>query len=165
MAKATSKMALSDKYEEVKRKRRTQELQNMAADHSEDLRQLLELVSILREKGLLEVATAFLEQGHDLLEIAVNQANRQETSAVLKNGIALMQGFSKLDPALLTAAFGGLSEASERIADGEDSKVTDIWDMLKVMKDPDVLRGASAFLTILQSFGKHLRAADIQAEP
>lgn len=160
MAKATSKIHSFDDLEQAKNESERAQMQELLAVHHEDVAELLRLTALLREKGLLDAATATLEQGEDILDILVKQANSPGSLGGIKSMIAIIQGVTQLDSRLVSAVFGGLGEASTIIARGDADPVSGLWDIVKVIRDPDVTVGLTAIFTILKAVGRHLGQQD-----
>ncbi|QQE80655.1 DUF1641 domain-containing protein [Alicyclobacillus sp. SO9] len=156
MAKPVSTIRDVEGQNDGKKDHQLRELENLLSSHTEDVEQLFRVVHLLQEKGLLDVAAAALEQGQDLLEILVRQANGPGSLGGIKSLIAVVQGMTKLDASVVSAVFTGLGKASQVIAGGEAEEISGLWDIVRVMRDSDVTTGLTAIFAILKAVGQQL---------
>ena len=97
---------------------------------------MIEFLKELEDSGVLDILTSLLKNRDGaLLEIA-NWLQKNQN--VMKNVSTLMAALSKVDP-------------------DQVNKSKSLIDLLKTLKDPDVLAGISFFLSLMKSIGETLR--------
>ncbi|GMA62646.1 DUF1641 domain-containing protein [Alicyclobacillus fastidiosus] len=120
--------------------------------------QVLKLVRLLHETEFLNMATALLEQGTDVLEIVVNQAKQPQYAKGIKNMMGLAQLLGMIDVGSLTGVVEALSQSAERAQRGQIEPVHGPLKLLGAMRDPDVGAGLGFAFDLLRSLGRQIRA-------
>ncbi|MCF8564522.1 DUF1641 domain-containing protein [Alicyclobacillus tolerans] len=143
--------------EAVKRQEARTAVENALYDNPEAVVQALALVRQLHDKGLLDAAIALLEQGQDVLEIVVKQANKPGYAGGIKSFIALVQGVAKIDAKALSQLLSGLGFASQALVDESVPQVQGALGMWQTLMDPDVSLAVSRLLAFLKAFGQSLQ--------
>ncbi|SIS81213.1 DUF1641 domain-containing protein [Alicyclobacillus vulcanalis] len=119
----------------------------------------LELLALAEEKGLLPMLTALLARGDRVLAHAVDLLARDEYASALQNAIGLAQALGKFDPGalakLVDGAAAGLADAQKQ-AEGS-AKSLGIFELLGLLKDPDVAYAIRFCVGFLSGLGKSLR--------
>ncbi|MFB5190132.1 DUF1641 domain-containing protein [Alicyclobacillus fastidiosus] len=126
--------------------------------------QVLKLARLLHETEFLNMATAMLEQGPDVLEIVVNQAKQPQYAKGIKNMMGLVQLLGTIDVGSLTGIVEALSQTSELAQRGQIEPVHGPMKLLGAMRDPDVGAGLGFAFALLRSLGGQIRAQRAQTE-
>ncbi|MCL6633158.1 MAG: DUF1641 domain-containing protein [Alicyclobacillus herbarius] len=140
-----------------------------AAAHQDAVLEAIRLLAALKKTGLLEMASALLEQGSDVLEIVVRQAEKPEYAGGLKNLIGLVQLLGRLDLTRLEPLLAPFVRPMSAGIAGEEVQdvstpamapvsVDGFFSILAALRDPDVSAGLSWMLGLLQAIGRGVRA-------
>ncbi|QQE76865.1 DUF1641 domain-containing protein [Alicyclobacillus sp. SO9] len=156
MARSIAKIRETQSSAEAVKEAQIAKIESLFVEYTQDIEQMMRLLRLLREKGILDAGAAVLEQGHDLLEILVHQANHPGSIGGIKNIIAVVQGMTKIDAKLVAAVFNGVSDASRVISSGDADDIGDLWDIVRVLRDRDVNQGLTAVFAVLKSVGQHV---------
>jgi uncharacterized protein YjgD (DUF1641 family) len=130
---------------------------NLLQGHRHSLAEALLLIDLLHEKGVLQALVAALEHGSELLDIVVRQVDQPEGVGGLKNVIALVQGLGAMDARGLSGLLHGVAEGTKLAGTGERVTVNGVFDMMKLMHDPDVSAGFAFAFTLLKGIGQGVR--------
>ncbi len=158
MAKAITSIASADVPASHEDEKRLERIVEAAVQNAEGLEQAIELVGALQEMGVLRALLAMVDKAPEMLHIAMRQVDSPGSVGGLKNFLALTQTFASIDlegvPTLLQGFAAGVRKAAEA---NENVPISGAWDMLKLLRDPDVSRGLSAIFTLLKGLGEALR--------
>lgn len=161
MAQAISSIASVDVRSSNEEEKRLEKLAEAAVSQADGLEQAIELVGALHKMGILTALLAMLDKAPEMLNIAMRQVDSPGSVGGLKNFLTLTQTFASIDlegvPTLLQGFAAGVRKAAES---NENVPITGAWDMLKLLRDPDVSRGLSAIFTLLKGLGEALRNDD-----
>ncbi|OYD09117.1 DUF1641 domain-containing protein [Paludifilum halophilum] len=156
MAKATRKMVSIQPDEEQIRRRQIDKLLCVLADHQGSVKEAVILLNQLHRHGLLEMANAVLEQGENLLEVMLRQARQPGATDGIKSAIAFGQILTRLDEQMITRLGEGVYYGLNKMETEQGLRVNGVWDLLRALRDPEVARGLSALLALLQGLGQSL---------
>jgi uncharacterized protein YjgD (DUF1641 family) len=131
---------------------------NLLQGHRHSLDEALLLIDLLHEKGVFQALAAALEHGSELLDIVVRQVDQPEAVGGLKNVIALVQGLGAMDARGLSGVLHGVAEGTKLAGTGERVTVNGVFDMMKLMHDPDVSAGLAFAFTLLKGIGQGVRS-------
>jgi uncharacterized protein YjgD (DUF1641 family) len=106
------------------------------AEHAEAVLAAYDLLQVLHDRGVLDIATSALKAGDELLDQAVGAANTPAAIRVLRN-----------------VAFLATPTA-------ERDQPVRMWGLVRRAISRDTLRGLAAAVDFLERFGRHLRALD-----
>jgi uncharacterized protein YjgD (DUF1641 family) len=151
MAKATTTIVQDTLTSADETQLSLQQVENALAAHGDGIVALLDFVDALHQSGLLEMATALLQRGENVLEIIVHQAKKPEAVGAIKNLFALCSVFSQVD---LSKFLGMVTEASKAAQSDQAPPVRGVWDLVRALRDPDVQRGLSIGLGVLKGLGQ-----------
>ncbi|GEO27879.1 hypothetical protein AAC03nite_36640 [Alicyclobacillus acidoterrestris] len=119
--------------------------------------QILKLARRLHETEFLNMVTALLEQGTDVLEIVVNQAGKPQYAKGLKNVMGLVQMLGVLDVSSLSGVVQALTNTTERAENGDIEPIRGPIKLLGAMRDPDVGLALGFAFDFLRALGVQLR--------
>ncbi len=164
MAKAITKInkRVPDPVEE--QRQAIEQLIEMTADSRNALFELMEIAQRLEEFGMLEAVRAMLNKGHKVSALAIQEMNKPGTYRLVKNMIGMVEFLSAMEPAATTGLTNGLSKGMEKATESlQNKEQTNVWDLLKVLKDPDINAAMTAGLSFLKGIGEHLRVSSAES--
>lgn len=158
MAKPITAIQKQTITEEEKREKTIEELKTSLTEKEEAVHELLAIMEELHKSGILEAAKAMLQAREDIAKIVIGQANRKPVTTMINHVIGIAQLLANLDPQLTTklleSTASGISEAYKQTK--ETDKKIGIFDLLKVLNDPDINRAIRFLLSALKEIGKGL---------
>lgn len=154
MANSTTAIVHNPVTPEQQQQAALQRLEAAVAGREATLVALLDFAEALQKSRLLEMATALLNQGEQVLEILVAQANKPGGAGALKNLLALVNSFSQIDSDALAKSLTLVAKASQQMDFEHGPQVNGVWSMVKAARDPDVKHGLQAALTLLMALGR-----------
>jgi uncharacterized protein YjgD (DUF1641 family) len=144
--------------EEEKREKTIEELKTSLTEKEEAVHELLSIMEELHKSGILEAANAMLKAREDIAKIVIGQANRKPVTTMINHVIGIAQLLANLDPQLITklleSTASGIAEAYKQTK--ETDKKIGLFDLLKVLNDPDINRAIRFLLSTLKEIGKRL---------
>ncbi len=115
---------------------------------------VLKLIEISDQKGLLTMANYLVNDGTDLVDTGISFLATPTAFKLRDQGMAWMKILEKLDPSLIENALTIMSKMEANLSTTEqDITIKGLWDIVKVMRDPDVSRGISKVFSVLKAFG------------
>jgi len=145
---------------EERRQRVLERLADAVVHEEQAAERLIQLVALAEDKGLLPMLTALLERGDRVLAHVVDLLARDEYTSALQNAIGLAQSLGKFDPDVLAklvdGVAGGLADAKE--ATTADGKPLGVFELLALLKDPNVSYAIRFLLRFFSGMGKALRS-------
>lgn len=131
-------------------------------DHAEAILAALDILQLLYDRGLLDIARGALAAGEELLEVVVDAADMPETLRAVRNLLKLRDLISGIEPEALDAALHAVPAALERAAAPHVER-DGLWRLLRRASSEDSLRGLTFAVDLLESIGRHLRTRDRDA--
>ncbi|WP_157935479.1 DUF1641 domain-containing protein [Kyrpidia spormannii] len=141
--------------------------QEMAAKYAPALEETLELLAVLREKGILRTLRDVAASGEEVLEILVHQVNTQGGKRLLKNAVALGEVLASVD-------LQGAAETAKIVAEGLrqpagarewEHRPPGMMDLFRAIRDPDVAAGLLILLRAAKVIGAAARGAETGTAP
>lgn len=160
MAKAITKLnkRVPDPVEE--QRQAIDQLIEMTADSRNALMEMLEIMQRLQEYGILDAVRAMLNKGPQVSALAIQQINKPGTYNLIKNVFAGIELMSAVDLSKMGTMTDGLTKGVEKASESLKAKEqTNVWGLVKVLKDPDVNAALTAGISLLKGFGEHLRTS------
>ncbi|MCS7464932.1 DUF1641 domain-containing protein [Paenibacillus doosanensis] len=158
MAKPITTIKKNIPTEEEKKKESLDQLAAELADHDAALKKTLELVRELHDSGILEAVHAMLKAKTDIAQIAVEQATREPVTNMINNVMGAAGVLAEMEPEvtkkLLGSISSGMEEAKEHL---KSPQKVGMFDLLKVMNDPDINRAIGFGIRFLKGMGKGLK--------
>ncbi|WP_206885321.1 DUF1641 domain-containing protein [Alicyclobacillus mali (ex Roth et al. 2021)] len=144
---------------EERRQRVLERLADAVVHEEQAAERLIQLVALAEDKGLLPMLTALLERGDRVMAHVVDLLARDEYASALQNAIGLAQALGKLDSEVLANLVDGVAEglADVKQATVADGKPLGIFELLALLKDPNVSYAIRFLLRFLSGMGKALR--------
>lgn len=158
MAKPIATIKKTVISEEDRQKHSLDQLSADLADNDAALKKTLELVRELHDSGILEAAHSMLKAKAEIAKIAVGQANRKPVTNMINNLMGAAGVLTEMEPELtkklLSSVASGMEEAKGQL---ETPKKVGIFDLLKIMNDPDINRAIGFGIRFLKGMGKGLK--------
>jgi uncharacterized protein YjgD (DUF1641 family) len=135
-----------------------EDLQALLADNDEALNQILKIVGELNDMGVLEAANSMLQAKEQIAKIALGQVTREPVTNMINNLMGAASALASLNPdtttKLVNSLTTGLDEGNKHL---ESDKKVGLFDLLKVLQDPDINRAVGFGLSFLKGMGKGLK--------
>jgi uncharacterized protein YjgD (DUF1641 family) len=153
--KAIQKQVWTD--EELKQQK-LEDLKTLLTDNEEALNKILDIVGELNDIGVLEAVNAMLQAKEKIAKIALNQVTREPITNLINNLMGAAGALTNLDPELtkklVSSVTLGLDEGSKHL---QSHNKIGIFDLLKVLKDPDINRAIGFGIHFMKGLGKGLK--------
>lgn len=125
---------------------------SLLAEHGEDLKAVLDLVSLARRSGLLDFLKALLERKEDATEVLVEEATKDPNMKFLRNLLSVYTLLSRIDPDRIR---GFMENAADSVQSAGKFKGEGPMGILKInsqIKDPDVSAGLRVLFSLARGF-------------
>ncbi|SFC94164.1 DUF1641 domain-containing protein [Bacillus sp. UNCCL81] len=149
------------KYVPTKEEQNQQKLEDLKlllAENEDSLNKILNIVSELNDTGVLEAANSMIQSKEKITKIALEQMNREPVTNIINHIMGAAGALSNVDPEtttkLINSVTKGIDEGNKHLE--KDDKVG-IFDLVKVLKDPDVNRAVGFGINFLKGMGKGLK--------
>jgi uncharacterized protein YjgD (DUF1641 family) len=158
MAKPISTVQKRERTEEEQKQDTMNRLLTTLTDHPDGLQQTVKLLQELHESGILPALQSLLVAKEHVATIAVQQLLRPPVTNMINNAMAAGGALSSIDPETTKKLMGSLASGLAKAEEGIASKqTTGVWDLVKVMKDPDINRALTFGLNLLKGMGQGLQ--------
>jgi uncharacterized protein YjgD (DUF1641 family) len=135
--------------------------------HADAILAAYDLLQVLHDRGILEVATSAVLAGDELLDKIVDSANTPEAIRAIRNLMFWRQVLGQIEPTWFQGIFEAIPEGLAAATAQRDEPLS-MWKLLRRAVSKDSLRGFAAAIDFLESFGRHLhtmRVSDTPAKP
>lgn len=143
--------------EEVEREK-LEDLKSLLTENEEALNRIFAIIGELNDIGVLETANSMLQAKDEIAKIALGQVTREPVTNMMNNLIGAAGALSSLDPdktmKLINSLSAGLDEGSKHL---ETNKKIGVFELLKVLQDPDANRAIGFGIHFLKGMGKGLK--------
>lgn len=158
MGKPITTIAKEELTQEQVKMRKLDRLVNDISMHSDGLKQTMELLQELHESGIMEIVVSLLRAKEKVAKIAIDQMVRPPVTNIINNAMAAVGALSEMEPdtteKLVKSLFNGIKKAEVGLKSGEK---VGVFDLLKVLKDPDINRSLVFGLNLLKGMGEGLK--------
>jgi uncharacterized protein YjgD (DUF1641 family) len=158
MAQPITTVKKNIKTEEQIRHDKLAELQAALAEKDEALSKTLDIIGELHNMGALDAANAMLEAKEKIAAIALGQATREPVTNMINNLMGAAGVLTKMDPEmttkLLDSVIAGVKQGENFV---ESEKKIGVFDLMKVLNDPDINRAIGFGLNFLKGMGQELK--------
>lgn len=141
--------------EETREQLDLNEIETALTEKKAAVLETLDLLGHLHDRGILSLLNGLFAEGEEVFSIAMKEINKPEHSRMLQNLAGMAGVLGKLDTESLKdfaeKANSGLHEAAEA---NPDDGPSNIFQLLKVLKDPEINRGMTMMLNFLKGLGK-----------
>jgi uncharacterized protein YjgD (DUF1641 family) len=121
---------------------------------AESLRQLLELVRLLDERGLLRFSTDLLREEDRVIEVLSERFRPEDLRRAVANLEVVVRTFRDIDPRTLGEIARAVPAALVEAHRAESDAPMGLFEMLSVLREPDVNRGVRMVLGFLRGVGR-----------
>jgi uncharacterized protein YjgD (DUF1641 family) len=153
--KAIQKHVQTD--EELKQQK-LEDLKTLLTDNEEALNKILNIVGELNDTGVLEAVNAMLQAKEKIAKIALGQVTREPITNLINNLIGAAGALTSLDPdltnKLASSVALGMDEGSKHL---QSNNKIGVFDLLKVLNDPDINRAIGFGIHFMKGLGKGLK--------
>ncbi len=118
------------------------------------IRDLLELVRLLEERGVLRFSADVLRSEDRLVAVLTDRLDPVSIRRAVQNLEVLVRTFERLDPTTLAALTGGLPAALEEAHRAEGAPPMGLLEIATAVRDPEVNRGVRMVLGLLRGIGR-----------
>lgn len=151
---------LSEEEEDLKYARFKKRL----TDNDESIEQVLDIIEELHKIGALEAVTAMLLAKEDITKIALDEVSKEPVTNLLNTLIGSAGSVMATDPDKIKDVISGTMAGLE---EGHDFAQTEtkikLFDVMKMLNDPDINRAVGFGIHFLKGMGKHLNETDEKA--
>jgi uncharacterized protein YjgD (DUF1641 family) len=153
--KAIQKHVQTD--EELKQQK-LEDLKTLLTDNEEALNKILNIVGELNDTGVLEAVNAMLQAKEKIAKIALSQVTREPITNLINNLMGAAGALTSLDPdltnKLASSVALGMDEGSKHL---QSNNKIGVFDLLKVLNDPDINRAIGFGIHFMKGLGKGLK--------
>ncbi|AOH53293.1 hypothetical protein ABE28_002935 [Peribacillus muralis] len=144
----------------TEKEKQIQELDVVLQDisrNSDGIKETIKLLQELHDSGILGAINNLVEAKEDVAKIAVGQMLRPPVTNALNNAMAAAGVLTELDPETTQKLVGGLSKGLQRAEEGfQANKKVGVFDLVKLLRDPDVNRVMRFSIDLLKGLGEGL---------
>jgi uncharacterized protein YjgD (DUF1641 family) len=135
-------------------------LQQAPLEHAEAVLAAYEVLQLLHDRGVLELARGTLGGGAKILEQVVAVASGPESIRATRNLLLLVTTLGEIEPALLSNLTRAIPRALVQ-ANAEATKPPGLFKLIASFWNKDFRRGLSACNDLLVVFGRNLREKNL----
>ena len=128
-------------------------------EHAEAILAAYDLLQVLHERGILDVAKSALSASDELLEKVVDSANTPDAIRAIRNLMFWRQVLGRIEPTWFQGIFQAIPDGLATATAQRDEPVG-VWKLLRRAISKDSLRGLAAAVDFLESFGRHLHTLE-----
>ncbi|RWZ60825.1 DUF1641 domain-containing protein [Halobacillus fulvus] len=130
------------------------EVREAVADNKEAILKGIQLLKALNEGGTLDSAYAFTNAKHEALKNVVNEISKDQYTPLLENLPEVVFLLGDLNVKGLREVTNRLNNGIEEMERTPDDKKTNVLDLAKALKDPEINRSLTLLLQFLRGMGK-----------
>lgn len=157
MAEPITNIYRSTLTEEEQTEIKFENLKKQFADNEESLTKVLDIMEELNDIGALEAVAAMLLAKEDIAKITLDQVSREPVTNLLNTIIGATSSVMATDPEkmkkLVSGAMSGINEGHDFV---ESDKKVKMFDLMKMLNDPDINRAIGFGIHFLKGMGKQL---------
>jgi uncharacterized protein YjgD (DUF1641 family) len=127
--------------------------------HAEAILAAYDLLQALHDRGILDTTASVLKASDEVFGKIVDNANTPETIRALRNLLFWQQVLGKIEPRWFQGIFQAIPDGLATATAERDEPVR-VWKLLRRALSKDSLRGLSAAIDFLESFGRHLHTLE-----
>lgn len=137
-------------------------VQGLSEVNSESLaaamKSVIRLLQELSDKGLLDFVVGLLEHGNDIVKATLDIAAKAAQSKSIQTLLAVMEDVGSLDAEALGKTFKGVSAGLAKMTEtAPTNRPMGFFELLRMMKDPDVSAALQSGFAFLKGMGQALR--------
>jgi uncharacterized protein YjgD (DUF1641 family) len=158
MGKPITTIAKEELKQEQIKMQKLDRLVDDISKHSDGLKQTMELLQELQESGIMEIVVSLIRAKEKVAKIAIDQMVRPPVTNMINNVMAAAGALSEMETdttkKLVKSLSYGIMKAETGLKSGEK---VGVFDLLKVLKDPDINRSLVFGLNLLKGMGEGLK--------
>jgi uncharacterized protein YjgD (DUF1641 family) len=158
MAKPITKIEEPILTEKEKQDQSLEKVLQDLSQNTDGIKETIKLLQELHDSGILGAINNLVEAKEHVAKIAVGQMLRPPVTNALNNAMAAAGALTELDPEITQKLVGGLSKGLQRAGEGfKENKKVSIFDLVKLLRDPDVNRVLRFSIDLLKGLGEGLK--------
>jgi uncharacterized protein YjgD (DUF1641 family) len=138
-----------------------QSLDKVLQDLSQNADGIIETIKLLQElydSGILGAINNLVAAKEQVAKIVVGQMLRPPVTTAINNAMAAAGAITEIDPETTKKLMGGLSKGLQKAEEGfQSNKKVGVFELVKLIRDPDVNRVIKFSLNLLKGLGEGLR--------
>jgi uncharacterized protein YjgD (DUF1641 family) len=127
--------------------------------HAEAVLAAYEILQQLHERGVLDIVRSGLAASDELLDQAVATVNTPEAIRAVRNLLFWRGVLGRIEPDWFQSIFQAIPEGLATVTAERDQPVS-LWRLIRRAVNKDSIRGMTAAVDFLESFGRHLRTLE-----
>jgi uncharacterized protein YjgD (DUF1641 family) len=128
-------------------------------EHAEAILAAYDLLQALHDRGVFDTAATALKAGDEILDKAVDIAKTPEAIRSLRNLLFWQKVLGSIEPQWFQGLFRAIPDGLAAATAERDEPVR-LWRLVRRILSTDSLRGLTAAVDFLESFGRHLHALE-----
>ncbi|WP_026677770.1 DUF1641 domain-containing protein [Fictibacillus gelatini] len=158
MAKPITKIEEPVLTEKEKQDQSLQKVLEDVSKNADGIKETIQLLQELHESGILGAINHLVEAKEQVAKIAVGQMLRPPVTNALNNAMAAAGVLTEIDPETTKKLTAGLSKGLQKAEEGlRTNKKVGVFDLVKLLKDPDINRVITFSLDLLKGLGEGLK--------
>jgi uncharacterized protein YjgD (DUF1641 family) len=134
-------------------------LDSAPEEHAAAVLAAYDLLQELYDRGVLEVITSCLAASDELLATAVDAVNTPESVRAIRNLLFWRGVLGRIEPEGFQGLFQAIPDGLA-VATAQRDEPVSLWKVLRRALSKDSLRGLTAAVDFLESFGRHLNSVE-----
>jgi uncharacterized protein YjgD (DUF1641 family) len=132
-------------------------LEEAPLDHAAALLNACELLQVLHDKNMIDIARGLVGSSETVLDVAVQGAIRPESVKAMRNMLVLFNLIGSIDPMTMNRFTSALPKAV--FDSSNQAKPPGLWSLIKgSIFDGDFRRGLAAMIGVLRGVGRGVGA-------
>lgn len=123
-------------------------------ESADALRQVLELLRLLDERGFLRFSVDLLREEDRVVEVVSTRFRPEDLRRAVANLEVLVRTFRDIDPGTLGALARGVPAALQESRRAEGDRPMGLFEIASALRDPEVNRGVRMVLGFLRGIGR-----------
>ncbi|MBN6885629.1 uncharacterized protein YjgD (DUF1641 family) [Cytobacillus horneckiae] len=125
------------------------------------IQETIKLLQELHESGILEAVNSLIEAKEQIAKIVVGQSLRPPVTNAINNAMATAGILTEVNPETTKKMTDSLSKGLQKAEEGiQLNKKVGLFDLLKLMKDPDVNRAMRFGIDFLKGLGEGMKVKE-----
>lgn len=145
----------------TEKEKQDQSLKGVLQDLSQNadgIKETMQLLQELHESGILGAINNLVEAKEQVAKIAVGQMLRPPVTNAINNAMAAGGLLTEMNPETTKKLMGGLSKGLQKAEEGlQANKKVSVFDLVRLMRDPDVNRVLKFSIDLLKGLGEGLK--------
>lgn len=126
----------------------------------EALKETLELVDLAKEKGILRELNYLMNEVDELIDAGIMAMTNPRALKFLELGRSAVETIESLDETFLPELGRGANAIMRGMANpNAQVEIRGLWDLVKLLRDPDINAALVTLFTGLKFFGAEVRSA------